>query len=73
MDDDLLPKLVGWGRHPGLWELRHFEVEAWGERILVHKTADGKWKAGTWKTIEEIADEGNNRREPPHPLGGGVE
>lgn len=26
------------------------------ERVLVHKTADGKWKAGVWKTIEEIAD-----------------
>lgn len=55
MTDDLLPKLTKWTRHPDLYELQHFEVEAWGERILVHKTADGKWKAGSWETIEEIA------------------
>jgi hypothetical protein len=56
MNDELLPKLTRWGRHPDLYELQHFEVEAWGERIVVCKTADGKWKAGVWKTIEEIKE-----------------
>lgn len=49
-------QLTGWGLNPVTSELEHFTVECNGERIIAAKMG-GKWKAGPWKTIEEIAAE----------------
>lgn len=54
------PKVMGWGIDPDTGKILHFTVEGFGERILVHRRGEA-WKAGTYRHLEEIAEEAAQR------------